>query len=73
MYILTVPYRSPLHSMCVPLLPNSGHGGSVRDLTGDEEDCKDETMVPVDYAKSGQIKDDDILATVSSFLSTFIV
>lgn len=42
----------------------AGHGGSVRDLTGDEEDAKDETMIPVDYAKAGQIKDDEILATV---------
>lgn len=41
-----------------------GHGGSVRDLTGDEEDMKDETMIPVDYAKAGQIKDDEILASV---------
>eukprot|EP00903_Cladosiphon_okamuranus_P014401 g13369.t1 len=39
----------------------SGHGGSVKDHTGDEEDMKDETMIPVDYAKSGQIKDDEIL------------
>lgn len=42
----------------------AGHGGSVPDSTGDEEDKKDETMVPVDYAKAGQIKDDDILAMV---------
>ena len=42
----------------------SGHGGSVKDHTGDEEDQKDETMVPVDYAKSGQIKDDEILKEV---------
>ncbi|CAM9438356.1 unnamed protein product [Scytosiphon promiscuus] len=39
----------------------SGHGGSVKDKTGDEEDCKDETMIPVDYMKAGQIKDDQIL------------
>ncbi|CAM9599946.1 unnamed protein product [Ectocarpus sp. 6 AP-2014] len=39
----------------------SGHGGSVKDKTGDEEDNKDETMIPVDYMKSGQIKDDEIL------------
>lgn len=48
------------------LCPGSaGHGGSVRDLSGDEEDSKDETMVPLDYAKKGQIKDDEILETVS--------
>ncbi|CAM9207357.1 unnamed protein product [Ascophyllum nodosum] len=38
----------------------SGHGGSVRDSSGDEEDGKDETMVPVDYKTAGQIKDDVI-------------
>lgn len=36
----------------------------MRDSTGDEEDQKDETMVPADYATSGQIKDDEILSTV---------
>lgn len=45
----------------------SGHGGSVKDHTGDEEDQKDETMVPVDYAKSGQIKDDEILEEVRGY------
>lgn len=45
----------------------AGHGGSVRDNSGDEEDAKDETMVPLDYAKKGQIKDDEILETVSRF------
>lgn len=36
----------------------------MRDLSGDEEDAKDETMIPVDYAKAGQIKDDEILSIV---------
>lgn len=36
----------------------------MKDHSGDEEDQKDETMIPVDYAKAGQIKDDEILATV---------
>lgn len=44
---------------------NVGHGGSVRDTSGDEEDAKDETMIPVDYAQSGMIKDDEIFARVS--------
>lgn len=44
----------------------SGHGGSVKDHAGDEEDGKDETMIPVDYATKGQIKDDEILETVSA-------
>ncbi|CAN0229943.1 unnamed protein product [Pylaiella littoralis] len=39
----------------------SGHGGSVKDTSGDEADNMDETMVPVDYKSSGQITDDVIL------------
>ncbi len=42
----------------------SGHGGSAKDKTGDEDDGKDETMIPVDYKTSGQIKDDEILKEV---------
>lgn len=38
----------------------AGHGGSVPDVSGDEEDGKDETMIPVDYKTAGQIKDDTI-------------
>jgi len=36
----------------------SGHGGSIRDMSGDETDKKDETICPLDYQKSGQITDD---------------
>lgn len=39
----------------------SGHGGRVRDVSGDEEDGYDSTLIPVDFKKSGQIIDDDIL------------
>lgn len=46
----------------------SGHGGSVMDKSGDEEDNKDETMIPVDYMKSGQIKDDEILKEVCMYV-----
>jgi hypothetical protein len=42
----------------------SGHGTSVEDRNGDEEDGKDEALVPVDYQKAGVIVDDDIFATV---------
>lgn len=42
----------------------SGHGGRLRDDSGDEEDGYDETLVPVDYADVGQILDDDIFATL---------
>lgn len=36
----------------------SGHGSSVSDKEGDESDKKDEVLVPIDYIKSGVIKDD---------------
>lgn len=39
----------------------SGHGGNVRDTSGDEEDGYDETLIPVDFQRSGQILDDDLL------------
>ena len=38
----------------------SGHGGKLRDDDGDEKDGYDETLVPVDYASAGQIRDDDV-------------
>lgn len=38
----------------------SGHGYYVDDLNGDEEDGKDEVLVPLDYNKSGFIIDDDL-------------
>lgn len=38
----------------------SGHGGSVKDVDGDEEDGMDETLCPVDYATAGQIVDDEV-------------
>jgi hypothetical protein len=38
----------------------SGHGGTARDLDGDEIDGYDETILPLDYTKSGQIIDDVI-------------
>lgn len=42
----------------------SGHGGKLRDDNGDEDDGYDETLIPVDYSKRGQIRDDDIFATL---------
>jgi hypothetical protein len=39
----------------------SGHGGRVRDTSGDEDDGYDETLIPVDFQRSGQIVDDDLL------------
>jgi hypothetical protein len=36
----------------------SGHGGRIRDRNGDENDGYDETIIPSDYFKAGQIVDD---------------
>ncbi|CAO3585917.1 unnamed protein product [Absidia cylindrospora] len=42
----------------------SGHGGSVKDVSGDEDDGYDETIYPVDFedyeGESGQIIDDEL-------------
>lgn len=40
----------------------SGHGGRVVDDNGDEEDGYDETLIPVDYQTSGQIRDDTVFS-----------
>lgn len=39
----------------------SGHGGRAVDISGDEDDGYDETLIPLDFMKHGQIIDDDIL------------
>jgi hypothetical protein len=36
----------------------SGHGGSMLDTSGEEEDHRDETICPLDMDNRGQIKDD---------------
>lgn len=38
----------------------SGHGAQQEDRTGDEEDGYDETIVPCDFKRAGQITDDDL-------------
>lgn len=38
----------------------SGHGGQAKDDANDEEDGMDETLIPSDYQKSGQIRDDTV-------------
>ena len=38
-----------------------GHGGRLPDDDGDEDDGYDETLIPVDFQRAGQIRDDDIL------------
>jgi hypothetical protein len=40
-----------------------GHGVNFDD-DGDEKDGFDETLVPVDYASAGQIRDDDLFTTL---------
>lgn len=39
----------------------SGHGGRVVDISGDEDDGFDETLIPCDFQQNGHILDDDIL------------
>lgn len=46
------------------ILHYSGHGGSVKDTDGDEEDGMDETLCPVDYASAGMIVDDEVHAVL---------
>jgi len=38
----------------------SGHGGRVRDTSGDEADGYDSTLIPLDFDRAGQILDDDL-------------
>lgn len=42
----------------------SGHGSQQADADGDEEDGKDETLVPCDYAKGGMLSDDFLRQTL---------
>ena len=38
----------------------SGHGSHMEDLSGDETDRRDETLVPLDYETAGLITDDEL-------------
>ena len=38
----------------------SGHGTYVKDVNDDEDDGKDECLVPLDYKESGMIFDDHL-------------
>jgi len=42
----------------------AGHGSQVPDLDGDEDDGLDETILPMDWKKSGYILDDDLFLTI---------
>lgn len=44
------------------LTPSSGHGGQVRDTSGDEDDGNDECIYPVDFKQAGHLLDDDLHA-----------
>jgi len=46
------------------ILHYSGHGGSIKDTDGDEEDGMDETLCPVDYKDAGMIVDDEVHAVL---------
>ena len=46
------------------LLHYSGHGGTIRDSNNDEVDRFDETLVPLDFATAGQIRDDDLFKSL---------
>ena len=46
----------------------SGHGGQVRDPDGDRDSGLDDTIVPVDYEKHGQIDSDKLHKTLVSAL-----
>jgi hypothetical protein len=48
----------------VVYLHYSGHGGKLRDDSNDEADGYDETLIPLDYQSSGQIRDDDLLRSL---------
>jgi metacaspase-1 len=41
--------------------PFPGHGGRLKDDGNDEDDGYDETLVPIDFQRNGQIRDDDLL------------
>jgi len=38
----------------------SGHGSQVKDMSGDEADGYDETILPIDFKTAGQIVDDEM-------------
>ena len=44
----------------------SGHGSYVRDVDGDEDDGRDECLVPCDFQESGLILDDEIRGILCS-------
>lgn len=41
-------------------MSQSGHGGSTKDLDGDEDDGMDEVIYPLDFKQAGHIVDDEM-------------
>jgi hypothetical protein len=51
----------PSNEECQLVFHYSGHGSNTRDVSNDEdEDQRDETICPIDYASRGDITDDDL-------------
>jgi len=46
----------------------SGHGGQMEDKSGDEQDGKDDTLIPCDFQHTGQITDDQLYAMLVATL-----
>lgn len=59
--------RSVRDNLDVVWIHFSGHGSSMEDTTGDEDDGQDECLVPSDYETAGFIMDDDINRVFASF------
>jgi hypothetical protein len=51
----------------------SGHGSQQRDPTGMEEDGKDETILPVDFQRAGQITDTELHRVMAAPLPEGVV
>ena len=49
------------------LIHYSGHGGTMPDRNGDEDDGEDSTLIPVDYETAGIICDDEFRAILNGF------
>lgn len=66
-YIMSLAERSYHDDVTEVWISYSGHGTYTRDTNGDEDDGRDECLVPLDYARQGNIDDD----TLNSLLALF--
>jgi hypothetical protein len=57
-------YRSNNENVSEIWIHYSGHGSYMKDNNGDEKDQQDECLVPLDYNKSGLIRDDVVNKTL---------